>query len=157
MTERLQESPWLRLIGGIIVSVSLAFSPQSLAQEEADEADEEEDVREEIIVTGSRLKRDTYTSIAPLQIITSRVSREVGLIDAADILQESTAAAGQQIDLTFQGFVLGNGENARLTETIMPPISRSHGDSWSLSVMVIPLMPFIIGYPFLSRYTILLT
>ena len=112
MTERLQESPWLRLIGGIIVSVGLAFSPQVLAQEEADEADEEEDVREEIIVTGSRLKRDTYSSIAPLQIITGQVSREVGLIDAADILQESTAAGGQQVDLTFQGFVLDNGPGA---------------------------------------------
>ncbi|MCH8118060.1 MAG: TonB-dependent receptor plug domain-containing protein, partial [Proteobacteria bacterium] len=109
MTERLQESPWLRLIGGIIVSVGLAFSPQILAQEEADEADDEERVREEIIVTGSRLKRDTYSSIAPLQIITSQVSREVGLIDAANILQESTASAGQQIDLTFSGFVLDNG------------------------------------------------
>ncbi len=109
MTERLQESPWLRLIGGIIVSVSLAFSPQILAQEEADDADDEEDVREEIVVTGSRLKRDTYSSISPLQIITSQVSREVGLIDAADILQESTASAGTQIDLTFSGFVLDNG------------------------------------------------
>lgn len=60
-------------------------------------------------MTGSRLKRDTYSSIAPLQVISGQVSREVGLIDAADILQESTAASGQQIDLTFQGFVLDNG------------------------------------------------
>ena len=114
MTERLQESPWLRLIGGIIVSAGLAFSPQILAQEEADDADDEEDVREEIIVTGSRLKRDTYSSISPLQIISGTVSREVGLIDAADILQESTASAGQQIDLTFQGFVLDPTERRHL-------------------------------------------
>jgi iron complex outermembrane receptor protein len=112
MTGRLLLSPWLRLLGGFIVSVSLAFSPQILAQEVADDADDEEDVREEIIVTGSRLKRDTYSSIAPLQIITGQVSREVGLIDAADILQESTAAGGQQVDLTFQGFVLDNGPGA---------------------------------------------
>jgi iron complex outermembrane receptor protein len=110
MTERPEASPWLRLFGGIVVSVSLAFSPQVLAQEESDDAAvEEEEATEEIVVTGSRLKRDTYSSISPLQIITGQVSREVGLIDAADILQESTAAAGQQIDLTFQGFVLDNG------------------------------------------------
>ena len=72
------------------------------------EEEEERDV-DEITVTGSRLKRDTYSSISPLQIITGQVSREVGLIDAADILQESTASSGQQIDLTFQGFVLDNG------------------------------------------------
>jgi len=67
---------------------------------------------EEIVVTGSRLKRDTFSSIAPLQVITTEFSKEVGLIDAADILQGSTASTGQQIDLTFQGFVLDNGPAA---------------------------------------------
>ncbi len=107
MTDRPEASPWLRLLGGFFVSASLAFSPQVLAQEESEEEEVEE--TEEIVVTGSRLKRDTYSSISPLQIITGQVSREVGLINAADILQESTAATGQQIDLTFQGFVLDNG------------------------------------------------
>jgi iron complex outermembrane receptor protein len=113
MTERPEASPWLRLIGGVFVSAGLAFSPQVLAQEESSAAAADEEERtEEIVVTGSRLKRDTYSSISPLQIITGQVSREVGLIDAADILQESTAASGQQIDLTFQGFVLENGPGA---------------------------------------------
>ena len=65
-----------------------------------------------IVVTGSRLQRETYTSIQPLQIITNEGSREAGLVEAADILQSSTAAAGQQIDLTFSGFVLDNGPGA---------------------------------------------
>jgi iron complex outermembrane receptor protein len=112
MTIRPEASPWLRLIGGFIVAASLAFSPQVLAQDTEDEEDDAEEAREEIIVTGSRLKRDTYTSIAPLQVITGQVSREVGLIDAGDILQESSASSGQQIDLTFQGFVLDNGPGA---------------------------------------------
>ena len=47
--------------------------------------------------------------MSPLQIITAEVSREAGLIDAGEILQESTASAGQQIDLTFHGFVLDDG------------------------------------------------
>ena len=112
MTDRPEASPWLRLLGGIFVSASLAFSPQVLAQDESGEEEDEVEATEEIVVTGSRLKRDTYSSISPLQIITGQVSREVGLIDAADILQESTAASGQQIDLTFQGFVLDNGPGA---------------------------------------------
>ena len=69
----------------------------------------DDDAIDEVVVTGSRLKRDTYTSVAPLQIISGQVSREVGLMDVGDILQESTAASGQQIDLTFNGFVLDNG------------------------------------------------
>jgi iron complex outermembrane receptor protein len=99
-------------LGGLFVSACLAFSPQVLAQEESDDEEDEVEATEEIVVTGSRLKRDTYSSISPLQIISGQVSREVGLINAADILQESTAASGQQIDLTFQGFVLDNGPGA---------------------------------------------
>ncbi len=74
-------------------------------------AETDEDV-EEVVVTGSRLSRDTYTSISPLQVISGQVSREIGLIDAGTILQESSAASGVQIDLTFQGFVLDNGPAA---------------------------------------------
>jgi iron complex outermembrane receptor protein len=94
-------------------SLCLLAGPVAFAQDDSDETDDviaqDDDVVDEVIVTGSRLKRDTYTSVAPLQIISGQVSREVGLMDAGDILQESTAASGQQIDLTFNGFVLDNG------------------------------------------------
>ncbi|MCH8944033.1 MAG: TonB-dependent receptor [Proteobacteria bacterium] len=98
----------------VFASFCLLAAPMLFAQDDdgtKDDQAELEDKRtvDEVIVTGSRLKRDTYTSIAPLQIISGQLSREVGLMDAGDILQESTAAAGQQIDLTFNGFVLDNG------------------------------------------------
>ncbi|WP_211567173.1 TonB-dependent receptor domain-containing protein [Microbulbifer marinus] len=67
---------------------------------------------EEVVVTGSRLKRDTFSSIAPLQIIDTEGAREAGSIDTSSILQSSGAASGQQIDLTFSGFVLDNGPGA---------------------------------------------
>ncbi len=87
---------------------------QTEVEEEAEELAAEEDTADldKVIVTGSRLKRETYTSITPLQIITAQGSREAGLIDAADILQGAPAAGGQQIDLTFSGFVLDNGPGA---------------------------------------------
>ena len=68
---------------------------------------------EEVVVTGSRLRRSTFDSISPLQIITADISREAGLLSAADILQTSTSAGGQQIDLTFSGFGLDNGPGSR--------------------------------------------
>jgi iron complex outermembrane receptor protein len=68
---------------------------------------------EEVTVTGSRLKRDTFTSISPLQVISGQVSREIGLIDPTQILQESTAASGIQTDLTFASvFRTTNGPGA---------------------------------------------
>jgi iron complex outermembrane receptor protein len=84
------------------------------ADEAADDVSAEDDSAEldRVVVTGSRLQRETYTSISPLQIITAQGSREAGLVNAAEILQKSTASAGQQIDLSFNGFVLDNGPGA---------------------------------------------
>lgn len=100
----------------ILASLFLLAGPAVAQDDDADSADEitetDDDSIEEVVVTGSRLKRDTYTSVAPLQIISGQVSREVGLMDVGDILQESTAASGTQVDLTFQGFVLDNGPGA---------------------------------------------
>jgi len=75
------------------------------------EADEtaEEDIGGEVIVTGSRIKRDTFSSLAPLQVIDFDDKRDVGLIDPVTILQTTESAKGQQIDSSFGGFVLDNG------------------------------------------------
>ena len=62
-----------------------------------------------IVVTGSRIRRDTYSSISPLQVLTTESEQEAGLFDPTAILQRSESAAGVQIDATFQGFVLDNG------------------------------------------------
>jgi iron complex outermembrane receptor protein len=103
----------------VFTSLCLLAAPTVFAQDDdsMDSLDdlaelEDDDGVEEVVVTGSRLKRDTYSSISPLQVITGQVSREIGLIDPGTILQESTAASGVQVDLTFQGFVLDNGPGA---------------------------------------------
>ena len=77
--------------------------------EETTESATDEARQEKVVVTGSRIQRSEFTSVSPVQIITSDYSREIGLVDPADILQDSTAASGQQIDSSFQGFVLDNG------------------------------------------------
>lgn len=66
-----------------------------------------------IIVTGSRIKRDTYTSVSPLQVLSTDTENEAGLFDPSQILQRSESATGQQIDATFQGFVLDNGPGSQ--------------------------------------------
>ncbi len=119
----------LASLAALIAAFAFA-TPAAAQQEQSDEQDgseapsarspelvgEEQEV-EEVVVTGSRLRRDTYTSVSPLQIITGEISREVGLIDAGAILQESTAAAGQQADLTFSGFfVADNGPGSNTVD-----------------------------------------
>ncbi len=65
-----------------------------------------------IVVTGSRIRRNEFSSASPLQVIDGQVSRELGVFDTARLLQESAVATGVQIDNTFTGFVLDNGPGA---------------------------------------------
>ena len=95
---------------------AVAAAQASTAEPAEDQEDQEVEAPvepagavEEVIVTGSRLVRTTYSSISPLQIIVADTKQEIGLIDAGQILQESTASDGQQVDLTYQGFVLDDG------------------------------------------------
>ena len=117
---------WLCIFSTILIasaSWTLAQEEESAAADadevaetvvEAEESDaatatEPTQRMEEVVVTGSRLKRTTFESISPLQIINAEVSREAGLVDAAEIIQTSTSSADVQVDLTFSGFVLDNG------------------------------------------------
>ncbi len=115
---------------------ALAFSASALAfviagpvaaqeQTEEEQAEEEEEQveittdasgqtdRNKITVTGSRIVRDTYSSISPLQVLSTENQQAVGAFDPAQILQRSEAASGTQIDATFQGFVLDNGPGSQ--------------------------------------------
>ena len=102
------------MIAGLATASFTAPAYAQVADEDlAVEVIEEEEVVEEsgdqIVVTGSRLKKDTFSSFKPLQIIDFQETREVGLLDTIQILQTSEAAAGIQIDSSFGGFVLDNG------------------------------------------------
>lgn len=83
------------------------------AQEQDDDTTDAARATEEFVVTGSRLKRDAFSSISPLRIITAEVKREAGLVGAGGNLHESTASSGARIDPTFtptfSGFVLDDG------------------------------------------------
>ena len=97
------------------------FSISGFAQQEdEDQAPQEVPVAEdaapqveEIVVTGSRIRRDEFSSTSPITVINSETSALAGLLDTADILQNSTIASGQQIDDTFSGFVTDGGPGAR--------------------------------------------
>lgn len=62
-----------------------------------EEVDEEDEARQErVVVTGSRIARDEFSSASPLQVIDGEVSRDLGLIDASDLLGQTTVVQGQQ-------------------------------------------------------------
>ncbi|PHR61278.1 MAG: TonB-dependent receptor [Robiginitomaculum sp.] len=107
------------LTSSLLSSSFLLFSAQAFAQEtppvdaETSEAIidlEADDTMDNIIVTGSRIRRNEYTSSAPVQIINTEASSLAGLMTASDILQGASVAAGSgQINNTFGGFVVNGG------------------------------------------------
>lgn len=113
------------MMAGSVISFALCVASPAYAQTATGTAEGEEEVAppttteteteggEKIVVTGSRLKQDTYSSISPLQVLTTREENEAGLFDPSQILQRSESAAGTQIDATFQGFVLDNGPGSQ--------------------------------------------
>ena len=68
--------------------------------------DSEED---NIIVTGSRLRRDEFTSASPLKVLNIDESIEAGVVDVGTIVQRASVAGGTQFDNTFTGFVTDSG------------------------------------------------
>ncbi len=107
-------------------AIAFVIAGPVMAQDADDQPDDEEEEQVDvstdaqgstrsgsITVTGSRIVRDTYSSISPLQVLTTENQQAVGAFDPSQILQRSEAAAGQQIDATFQGFVLDNGPGSQ--------------------------------------------
>ena len=95
-----------------MLSLAVAFSYTNAvfaAENETDESAIDDQVIDEVVVTGSRIKRDEYSSASPIQIIDGQGARELGLIDTASLLQSATQATGTQIDNTFTVYVLDNG------------------------------------------------
>ncbi|RZJ04150.1 MAG: TonB-dependent receptor [Brevundimonas sp.] len=83
-------------------------APQQPAQQPT--AQDESTDLDEVIVTGSRIRRSEFTSTQPVQIITSEEATLEGMVDTSEILQGSTAAAtAGQINNYFTGFVTTGG------------------------------------------------
>jgi outer membrane receptor protein involved in Fe transport len=69
----------------------------------------EESVLEEVLVTGSRIKRDAFSSSTPVDIINTDVSAAQGVADIGELLQSTTIAAGSPQVNSFTSSAITNG------------------------------------------------
>ena len=67
---------------------------------------------EEVIVTGSRIRRDNFTAALPVTVLTDERALLAGLANTSEMLQSSALASGTQIDNSFGGFVVSGGPGA---------------------------------------------
>lgn len=88
------------LLGGLLAGLPLLFAPPtswSQAAQGSAQADESR-ILEQVVVTGSRLRRDEFTSISPIQVIDAAGARRLGLVDAGAIIADSPVVTGAQFD-----------------------------------------------------------
>ncbi|MDE0479568.1 MAG: TonB-dependent receptor [Gammaproteobacteria bacterium] len=117
---------WLAMaIAGLMLLSGSALAQPPAADADDDQAVEEttvqssilgdaigEPVIDEIVITGSRIRRDAYSDSLPLTVITNEQALLSGLDNVSEILQGSALASGVQIDNTFTGFVVSGGPGA---------------------------------------------
>ena len=99
--------PLAQAISLAIATSSLAISPQVLGQDV--EADDEP--IEEIIATGSRIRRDSFSSSSPLDVVLTEQAAVSGVSNLGDLMQSTTVAAGapQVTAATSTAFVQNGG------------------------------------------------
>lgn len=74
------------------------------AEERADEANQP------ILVTGSRIRKDVYTTADPLTVITAEEITQAGFNSASEVLQSNQITQGTgQVNNYFAGFVVNGG------------------------------------------------
>ena len=56
---------------------------------------------EEIGVTGSRIRRDTFATTTPILILSTEDAQRIGILNVSEMLQKSTVSSGEQIDGSF--------------------------------------------------------
>ena len=67
------------------------------AQDDSDGADDDDQI-EEIVTTGSRIKKDTFSTTTPIQVLSTEAAERIGITSISELLQKSTAASGETID-----------------------------------------------------------
>lgn len=82
------------LAGSATLAMSLAIATPALAQEAPPAADTAETGQGEILVTGSRIRRDPLDNASPVVTVDSAAIAKTGLASVADILQRLPSSAG---------------------------------------------------------------
>lgn len=88
---------WRTIFGWSLVAAGLTLSVPASSQD-ADDAVVDDGVIEEIVVTGSKLRRDEFSSISPVQVIGGQESIRIGTIDVTQMIAESPFVFGTQLD-----------------------------------------------------------
>ncbi len=108
----MKRTPLATALSSILATGALHYPAQLLAQ--ADEAEDDRTL-EEVVVTGSRIRKDVFTSSAPMEVVDVEEASIQGIANVGQLLQTSTVAAGspQVTAATSFQFVTNGGLGAQ--------------------------------------------
>ena len=112
-----KKNPLAYTISCVLAAGTLGIGNLAMAQDQDQSAPESfnENSIEEVIVTGSRIKRDSFSSSTPIDIVLTEDASLQGVADVGTLLQSTTIAAGsaQVTAATSTAFVQDGGTGAR--------------------------------------------
>lgn len=109
----MNKTPLARAVSLAIATASLGAPAAIMAQEQQTVAATEE--LETVVVVGSRIRRDTFSSAQPIDVISADTAVTQGISSVSSLLQSGTTAAGspQVTAATSTAFVQGGGVGAQ--------------------------------------------
>lgn len=105
----MRKTPLAAAIGVALTNSSLLLTTPVFAQDINDNANEQ--ALDEVIVTGSRIRKDAFTSSTPMDVIDIGEASVQGIANVGELLQRNTTAAGspQITSATSSEFVQDGG------------------------------------------------
>jgi outer membrane receptor protein involved in Fe transport len=106
---KVKKNQWAPVMSPLTAAVLTALYPSAelMAQDAADE-----EAIEEVVVTGSRIRRDSFSSAAPVDIVRTESAAARGINDVAMMLQTTSVAAGSpQVTAAISAGLTSLGEN----------------------------------------------
>lgn len=99
-------------VGSLLFAATAWGQSQSESTTSPRAADAERDVAE-VVVVGSRIRRDTFNSPSPVQVVTREEVTSAGFASTTEALQSTAVTTGgAQINNMFSGFVTDGGPGA---------------------------------------------
>lgn len=107
----------LALAAVMLLPAGAAFAqsadvPQDKSKDESSEAAKKKNVEtlDAIVVTGSRIAKDTFNSVSPVQVISRDETTIAGFNSTAAVLQSTAVTGGsEQINNSYGGYVVNGG------------------------------------------------
>lgn len=103
-TTKSKRAPVMTPLAAAVMTALYPVAP-AMAQDAA-----EDEAVEEIVVLGSRIRRDTFSSAAPIDVVLTETATVRGVTDVATLLQTTTVAMGSpQVNAASTGVFVENG------------------------------------------------